>query len=389
MADGGSITFSTDPDTGGYPAVVDDAFTRAVQGSKEGGDATAQFFDELNQTSDFWGDLADGKITFAPGVDPQGNPVYMASNGNVEMRLAASYVDGGGQPGDVVGRATIATRAKTTGISNWTALAVRVATMPVYLQLTHDLFDKLLYPIYKNTSTVVTKLAARIQEQTRVETPEIDALESADTVTSEASEVVDDVAAEVGAEGVDYMSIEWGAVALDVAGLAPLMALPMIFEELGHTMSHSLVVQNLTGRSFTWDIDVPHGRTSLRPGQRSLPGLADDDGVTLSSSVTLQHVNTTDYSSIGFALGLHPDDGGPVATLVVDVPWAGDNTIWVGSSDGLSQAWERHSGSPDGLSTTAVFGDYQVTLSLNTLSGTSDDAYFYCSTAVLEPVQGD
>lgn len=381
-----SVTFSTDPKTDGFPAVVDAAFTAAVERSKQGGDATATYFDQLNQTSDFWGDLATGRITFAPGVDPHGNPVYLASNGNVEMRLLTSYVDGGGQPGDVVGHATVASRATTSGVSNWTALAVRIATMPPYLKLTHDIFDKLLVPVYRNTGKALTELAATIQRQTQVETPAIDALESATEVLEQASEVVEDVAAEVGAEGVEYMTIEWGAVALDFAGLAPLMALPMIFEALGHEMTHSLIVQNLTGRDFTWTIEVPHGRTSLQPGQDALPGLRTDAGVTLSSSVSLQHVNTTDYSSIGFALRLSPVDGGEAATLVVDVPWAGDNSIWVGTAPDLGTAWEQHSGGPSALSVQAAFGDYRVTLSLNKHSGTTDDAYWYCSTAVVEPL---
>lgn len=381
-----SITFSTDPTTGGFPAVVDAAFTAAVAQSKQGGDATATYFDQLNQTSDFWGDLATGKITFAPGVDPQGNPVYMASNGNVEIRLAASFVDGGGQPGDQAGQASVTTRATTSGVSNWTALAVRIATMPPYLKLTHDLFDNLLVPVYRNTSRMLTNLAGTIQRATQVENPAIDALEAATGVVDEASAIVDDVAAEVGAEGLEYMTIEWGAVALDMAGMAPLMALPMIFEALGHEMSHSLIVQNLTGRDFTWSLDVPHGRTSLQPGQDALPGVRTDGSVQLSSSVSLQHVNSTDYSSIGVALRLSPVDGGSAATLVVDIPWAGQNTIWVGSAPDLDTAWQQHSGHPGGLSVNASFGDYQVTLSLNKSSGKTDDAYWYCSTAVIEPL---
>jgi hypothetical protein len=388
-----TITFTTEPDTAGFPAVVNAAFRDAVGKAKLGGDSTQQYFDALNQTSDFWGDLATGKITFAPGLDPHGKPVYMASNGNVEMRIKAEYT-GGSEPGTVVGSASVATNNTTTAVSMWTALAVRLATMPPYLKFSGDIFAKLLIPVYKNSAQLLTKLATRIQEATRTETPSIDALYEAEEVTEAQSGVLEEVGAEVGTEGVEFMSIEWGAIALDIAGMAPLMALPMIFEMLGHAMTHALIVQNVTGIDFTWSQSIVHGTSAMKPAdgkdQDKLPALkqdSDDDGgqVTLSSSATFQVINTTDYGSVGYVLQLRPSDGSPAATLVVNVPWAGQNAIWTGTADDPQTAFEQH-GQPNGkLSTSATFGSYTVTLSLNKLSGKTYDSYYYCSTAVIEP----
>jgi hypothetical protein len=383
-----SITFAVEPDTSGFPTVVDPAFRAAVNQSKLGGDSTQQYFDALNQTSDFWGDLVSGAITFAPGVDPKGNPVFMASNGNVEMRLAAEFVSDGGKPGDLAGNATVATRDKTLGVSSWTAVAVRIATMPLYLKFTADLFSKLVVPIYRNTARVLTDLASRLQQATRTEAPSIDALAEASQVVEQDSAIVDNVAAEVGEEGLEYMSIEWGSVVLDVAGLAPLMALPMLAEFLGHAMTHALIVQNVTGTDFTWTQTVVHGETAMQPGQNALPGLKHESGadgdVTLSSSAAFQTVNYTDYGSIGYVLQLHPADGSPAATLVVSVPWEGDNTVWVGTAGDPDQAYRQHSVPTGQLATKATFGGYTVTLSLNKLTGKTYDSYYYCSTAIIE-----
>ena len=51
----------------GFPAVVDPAFTTAVTASEAGGAGTQAYFDSINQTSDFWADLASGAITCLRG----------------------------------------------------------------------------------------------------------------------------------------------------------------------------------------------------------------------------------------------------------------------------------------------------------------------------------
>lgn len=390
-----TVTFAADPNTDGFPAVVNQAFLKAVNSSKAGGKATQQYFDALNQTSDFWGNLSSGRITFAPGVDPQGHPVYMASDGNVEMRVKVLYADDGTGVGAVVGRGSVATNNTTSEVSLWMALVVRVATMPVYLKITSDLFAKFVTPIYSNTTRVLKNLATRMQQETRVETPNIDALETSDDLLQAESEVVDNVAEEVGAEGVEWMSIEWSAVALDFAGLAPLMALPMIAEMLGHQMTHALIVQNLTTTDFSWSLTQVHGSTAMQPGQPKLPQLkveagqgADGADVTLSYQAAFQFINATDYGSIGYVLQLQPADGGQPATLVVAVPWAGENIIWVGTStDDARVTYDAHVQVADGqLSKSVTFGKYRVTLSLNASSGKTYDSYYYCSTAIIEPI---
>lgn len=388
-----TVTFSLEPRADGYPALVDDALRVALAGAAAGGDKTQAYFDALNATSDFWGLVAAKTITFAPGVSPSGAPVLMASSGNVELRVAGAYTgppDGVGPDGNpVVGTLTITTHNTTTSASKALAVGVRLASMPVYLKLSGDLFAKLLIPTYQNAKTLLGALADKISKASRVEAPEIDPLAEADDVLVEQEGVLE----EVGEEGIDLLAIEWGSVALDVAGMAPLMAIPMIVEFLGHDMQHSLIVQNMTAQTFTLDLDLLHGKQACSPASTTLPALSTQTDplnpkatVTYSYDAYYQLINSTNLGSIGHVLTLTPGDSSPKARLVTSIPWAGDNAIWLGQSDLSGSAlYDQHSAPNGQLVQSAVFGSYRVTQSLNRLSGKTDGDYFYCSMVLVEP----
>ncbi|WP_125777959.1 hypothetical protein [Antribacter gilvus] len=388
-----TVTFALEPQADGYPALVDDELRAALASAVRGGEHTQGYFDALNATSDFWGLVAAKTITFAPGVAPSGQPVLMASSGNVELRMIGAYTgppDGvGPQDHPVVGTLTIDTRNTTASISKVFAVGVRLATMPAYLPLTHDLFVKLLVPTYQNAKSVLGALAAKISKAAQVESPSIDPTAAADEVILEEEGALETV----GEEGIEYLAVEWGAVALDVAGIAPLMALPMLVEFLGHKMQHSLVVQNLTGQQLTLDLALVHGDQACAPASTTLPGLStQDDPINPGSTVTysydayFQLINSTDLGDIGHVLTLTPSDGGAQVRVVTAVPWAGDNAIWVGESDLPARSlYAQRSVPNEHLTQTASVGNLKVTHSINRLSGTTDGDYFYCSMVLIEP----
>jgi hypothetical protein len=189
------------------------------------------------------------------------------------------------------------------------------------------------------------------------------------------------------------MVIDWSAVSFAVAGLLPLAALPMVFEFLGHQMYHSVVVQNLTGLDFEWSIAYQHsGSVAVQPASSIPAQQTSFDPVrqaqtTLSYQGNFQFINSSDLGSIGYVLALTPSDGGTAANIVVSIPWGSDNAIWVGPSSSSPQdLYHEHSAANGQLSQSASFGDYDVTVSINALSGkTANDTYFYCSTVVIEP----
>ena len=193
---------------------------------------------------------------------------------------------------------------------------------------------------------------------------------------------------------MDFTAVSWGQVSAECLGIGALMAIPAIVEFLGQTMRHSLVVENLTAGSLAWSVDIIHGDaavtlpTSAVPARRNGPDPLDPRRTwTCSSELHLLFVNSRRISSVGYVLTLTPAEGPQIQTLVY-IPVPGDNVIWVGATtDSASQVWAAHSADSDtGLSVQADAGPYRVVLSLNKLSGTTDAAYFYCSSLVLSHV---
>lgn len=391
-----TITFAMEPQTGGYPVLVDDGFRAALANATKGGIHTRGYFDAVNATAAFWGKLASKEITLAPGKDPDGRPVLMASSGNIELRVQAVYAGPSGRPAATDGHppfgiVTVTTHNTTTRVSQWFAVLARVGTMPEYLPITADLFAKLVAPLYSNTKALLGTMADKLRAAAAVEAPEIDASVATEAVLAEQNAVVEDVSAELGEQGVEYMAIEWGAVGLDVAGLAPLMAIPMIVEFLGHKMTHSLIVQNMSDVGFTIDLAQYDGATMFLPAGSSLPKLTEEDDplhagrrLAYSYQANYQFINSSDFGAIRYLMTLYPDDGSPAASMAITIPWSGDNSIWVGSASSSEGAVDAADAKGDEV-VTAVFGSYRVTLSINALSGTSDGSYFYCSMAVVEP----
>jgi hypothetical protein len=394
---------------GGYPNIVDPNFLNAVTAGKQGGDHTQSFFDATNQTSDFWGWMADhdGSETnpFIPGTDPQGNPIMMSSNGNVSMRMGAFYNDNApaslaaseDDPPPVVGTATIQTGNTTTLASRDLSFGLTLLGIPAGLVITKALFSDLIGPIYSNMKTFVTKMAKQFQESSEVEDPSIDPEEESEEPLDETSGEIEDIGGELAEEGAEYMAIDWGTVGLEAAGLGAIAAIPIIVSFLGHKMMNSVAIINQTNLDFNWNVSLQDsGKASVLPKSDSgkiIPQMSyytdmwgDKTTVQAAYEADFQFINSSDYGSIGYVLTLTPSDNGTPAQLVVSIPWAGDNTIWVGNSnDSYQTIYDTYSIANGKLSTSATFGNYQVTVSINKLSGETSGQYFYGVLAVIEP----
>jgi hypothetical protein len=387
-----TLALSLQPIEPGFPAVVDTAFTTAITASEAGGGGTQAYFDSLNQTSDFWADLAAGTVTLAPGVDPRDRPVLMASDGNVDLRVQAVWApDPAGQR---VGVLTITTREVSgTGISRLLTVGIVVDHNPSSLVIDEAVFADLLPALYESAGDALVGLAVAFAAASRVESPDVDA----ETITSMVLFNVSQKAISLGSVlvewGLDFTAVTWGQVVGEALGVGALMAIPTIIEFLGHTMRHSLVLENLTDGSLAWSVDVIHGEaavtlpTTVVPARRHGPDPLDPSRtLDLSSELHLLFVNSTRISSLGYVLTLTPS-GGPQIQTLVSIPVAGDNVIWVGATtDSSDQVWAKHAVTTGTrLSVQADAGPYRVTLSLNKASGTTDAAYFYCSSLVLAP----
>lgn len=402
------------PTTAGFPHIADDLYTAALEKAKQGGGPTQEWFDSTNQTADFWSWMGDHTAPdddpFAPGIDPQGNPIQMCSNGNVDMRNGAFYRGGAGvaaaaatsadgeNPPPVVGIGTIQTHNDTSGLSRNMSFGLDLADIPGGLVLTQKLFGDLLKPVYANFKTYITKMSEQFKEASSVETPDIDPLEESEGPVEDASAEIGEVGGELAEEGVEYLAIDWGSVLAESAGLGAIAAIPMLVSFLGHKMVNSVEIHNCTDIDFDWSVAAQvHGEPSILPKDdqgKVIPKMnynvdawGDRTTVKCAYAADFQFINSSDLSSIGYVLTLQPQAGGgsPI-DLVVSIPWAGDNTIWAGRSTGNPQGQYQQHSTPDGkLSVTASADTYDVTMSINALSGETDGAYFYGVLAVIEP----
>lgn len=403
----------------GYPNVSDAHFDSLVAKAKAGGASTGAVFDALNQTSEFWGWVAandaEGNDVFVPGTDAEGNEILMASNGNFNLRIGAfwrgdayaSQQEGGDEDEPpIIGLMTIQTGETTTNASKFVALALGLASIPKSIKLSRALFTELVRPLCKNVAKLLRKYAPKLQRATAVTRPEVVVSEETEPLLEDASAEVEEVGGDIAEEGATYLTVEWADGLLDVVGLGVLIAIPLIVSALGHAMSVSVMIVNRTDEDFKWEIlDQVHGKPSALPGfdeentNYVIPRMdyntdmwGDRTSVKAAYEANLQFINSSDYGAIGYVLQLTPQDStgrasGTAAKLTCAIPWAGENTIWVGQSDDEAQAIYFAHTTPDGrLTVEASFSTYKVTVSTDSLRGRDDaKAYNYCLMAVIEP----
>lgn len=389
---------------GGMPSFVDGHYDSAVAAALEGGDKAQAYFDARNQTAGFWawmGNTLDNKEDpWAEGTDPQGHPILMASNGNLDMRVGAFWrghpegltaedIDEDDPP--VVAIASIQTHNTTNNLSGGIVLGVGLLSIPGGIKLTQALFADLLKPVYANLKLAVGGLVQKLRLSAEVEAPSIDPEDEVEDPLSDASADVENIAGELAEEGAEYVAVEWGSVGAEVGGLAVLAAIPIILQFLAHQMFNTVQVINRTDEDFKVSIlDLVHGILTVKPagdtaGVVTIPKMdyntdswGDKTTVKVAYEANYQFANWSQFGPIGHVLGLTPASGGKTAKVLTWIPWAGMNTIWAGdSTDEPSKIWADHS-NPDGLlSRKAGLGTYTVSMSTNKLSGETDGRYFY------------
>jgi hypothetical protein len=400
-----TVTIALTPITSGAtpPNIHDDQFAAAIAAAQQGGDATQAYFDGMNQTADYWGWVATqvdgGEDPWADGVDPDGNPIQMSSNGNLDLRMGAFYRESPtgdghvaaveGAPPPVVGIATIQTHNTTTNLSADLSFGLSLAGLPPSIVIGSKLFKDLIKPVYSNLKTYFNKNASDIKAQSEVEDPSIDPEAEAEDALSDAESSIEDIGGDLGEQGAEYLAVEWGSVGAEAAGLGALAAIPLIVGFLGHKMVTSVLVHNLTDTDFTWSVlEQVHGKSSVMPDPKTnnkIPKMdyntdswGDKTTVKVSYEASMQFINSTDYGDIGLVLALTPASGPAIATTFY-IPWAGHNIVWTGASTGnADQMWIDHAQDPDDkLSVNATVGAFKSTIAITKLSGKTDDSYFY------------
>jgi hypothetical protein len=398
---------------GSIPANVhDDSFVKALTAAKAGGDATQHYFDAVNDTADYWNwltqVLSEGEEPWAAGQS-QGYPIQMSSDGNLMVRMGTFYrgpangAEGhvfkeGDQP-PVVGIATLQTHNTTTAASSTASFVLSLAGLPPGIVISKDLFKDLLTPVYGNMKILFNKLATKFKALASVDGPRITGDQDADGPIREAEDDVEPITGDLGQQGAEFLAVDWGEAVLEVGGLGVLAAIPLIVSFIGHKMVASLMINNTTETDFSWSIkEQVFGKASVLPAQdannQTIPKMdytVDDWGDKSTTKVSyearMQFINDSDLGDIGFVLGLKPADGGPEIATVVRIPFEGANAIWTGKfTPGQSNRdlYFEHGTSSGKLNAEATVGAYTSTISINKLTGKTDDAYFYGVLVVIE-----
>lgn len=404
-----TIKFSASAITTGVPNAQDASFTSALNAAMAGGSAMQSFFNADNDTSAFWAFIAqadsEGYDPFTMGVTSDNQLVMMASSGNCNFRLSFFYNDdpnaaaASAADGDthIVSIGQMQLGNTTTNASKWASFGLSVAEIPVGIVLTRKLFAGCLKPLFKNAATWLKTNAQKIYERCTKSEPVFaeetaeETLDETDPLLEETPEIVED--------GVEYLAVDWTSAIAQVAGLGILAAVPLIASMVGHPMYLTVSVINQTTLDFTWSISYQaSGKSSALPGSDttvdySLPKTGfytdqwgDKTLQPVAYEADFQFINSSDYGSIGLVITLVPADGSTPAQLVVSVPWAGTNTIWVGESSSTpSQIYATYSVVNNSESLQFVFPSFKVTLATNALSGkNSAGQYAYAVIANIE-----
>jgi hypothetical protein len=308
----------------------------------------------------------------------------------VELRVQAVWAPDEARA--QVGVLTVTTVELTgTGIRRQLSVGIVVEDNPTTVPINEKVFEALLPALYQSAGLALISLASAFAQASQVESPDVDAESITSRVLFAVSQKAIGLVSTLVELGLDFTAIGWGQVAAECLGIGALMAIPAIIEFLGHTMRHSLVVENLTAGPLTWSVQVFHGEaavtlpTAAVPARRRVPDPLEPARVLdLCAELHLLFVNTTRISPVGYVLTIVPD-GAAQIQAVVWIPVAGNNVIWIGTTDDSpEQVWAKHSDDVGaGLSVRTGSEQLPAVLSLDKASGATDQAYFYCSTLVV------
>lgn len=395
------VGFDFAPITNGMPSVADSYLSTALDAACAGGAATQSFFAALNDTASFWSMLAAGTIEFANAVDPQNEYVVIASSGNVDLRLVATYAGGeftvsASEPPPVIGTLSVSLGIKGLNLTQMWAADIALTSLPAETpSMNADLFAGLKGSLYLSVEDTLKSMAQAIAQASTVVSPSVDPVSIAGSVLAAASaKLIGLVGAITRKVAFKYIQVTTTKLVLSYAAFGVLQAIPAVMKVLAHEMTSSILVYNLSDKAVVLDIEeIVHGKLSVEPSLTNLAGAqpltnpAGRGDVVVDDSTNFQLTNSNQLGAIGAVAALScPDWPLPVRALI-SVPWAGTNTIWLGTSNASADTiWSDNNAVNNLLTTTIDVADgVQATMAINALSGRTDGAYLYSVLLVIRP----
>ncbi len=201
----------------------------------------------------------------------------------------------------------------------------------------YELWGQLIKPLGLRAQSLISNVIESWTESSSESAASVGGdieLSTMNAVAEESSEVTEVVVD--GAETAE-MTIAWGGAA-ETFGLSLLIAaIPWLLGKLSKTFVLNVQALNVSGTDFTWSIPyISEGAAQVQPQSSALPTPATiTNPLTDVTSRVVQQAdfsftNTDGYEGLGFILALTPaNETNPVAAVVVNVPWSGDNRIAV------------------------------------------------------------
>ncbi len=267
--------------------------------------------------------------------------------------------------------------------------AVSLAELPPDFVLTQQVWQALLKPLLSRFTSFLRNAVDNWLE-TDVGEDVAGLTDSLDAATSEVADATAEETAEVLVEEevVAEVAIDLSAAVPALAGLAVLLAIPLLISALAKQFVLHIELNNLTDADLTWSIPyTDEGAVTVQPASSVLPKMGratdswgDETTVPVVFQAIFSSMNTSGYEGIGLVLSLRPSGyTGQDTCAVISIPWLADNAVWLGDP-GRAPDWAAiYSGHSAPTGATRVFHGNQhfsVTLAIDALSGHNDE--YHC-----------
>lgn len=400
------LSFGVTPLTGdGMPTENTEAFRMLLDEGLAGGSGTANYLQHLLRLAGFASYLSkNGDSAFAVSPAPGGGEQAIASDGVTTMTVgvilhpppsgpaaagAAAAPAAPDQP-PVRGVATVRLALPHPyNVVKIAQFAVSLAELPPGFVLTQQVWQALLKPLLSRF-TGFLRSAVDSWLETDAGEDVAGLTDALDTATGEVAETAAEETAEVVVEEevVAEVAIDLSAAVPALAGLAVLLAIPLLISALAKQFVLHIEVNNLTDDDLTWSLPyTDEGAVTAAPASRVLPKMGratdswgDESIVPVVFQAIFSALNTSGYEGIGLVMNISPNGyTGQDTCAVISIPWLADNAVWLGDP-GRSPDWAAiyaaHS-APTGA--TRVFHanqHFSVTLAIDALSGRNDE--YHC-----------
>ena len=396
------LSFGVTPLTGdGIPTENTEAFRMLLDEGLAGGSGTGNYLQHMLRLASFSSYLSkNGESAFAVSPGPGGGEQAIASDGVTTMTVgvildpppsgpAAAATAAADQP-PVRGVATVRLALPHPfNVVKIAQFAVSLTELPPDFVLTQQVWQALLRPLLSRfisflRSVVDSWLETDVGEDVAGLTDALDTAtgEVAETTAEETAEVV------VEEEVVAEVAIDLSAAVPALAGLAVLLAIPLLISALAKQFVLHIEVNNLTDDDLAWSLPyTEEGAVTVQPASGVLPKMGratdswgDQTTVPVVFQAIFSAMNTSGYEGIGLVMNFSPNGyAGQDTSAVISIPWLADNAVWLGDP-GRSPDWAAiYAANSEATGKTRVFHanqHFSVTLAIDALSGHNDE--YHC-----------